>query len=1016
MLPKTYLTQLVPPRIMEAAGRLKNQIWQPVAGPLPVTRSASSREHRPFRAIGDLTFKPVKRLPHVWGRMHDQCWWELTLDLPEDLLKSGETLYLDWRDQGEATLYADGVPWHGIDPGHKIIPLPPAGQTLHIESTCLRSGIWVANEAQGVSPEGSEFRGAFVCTRDDDAWEAWVELSVLIEVLQKEHATHDPERRKLGQGFGYLPTIEQASPLFRKLTTRLDEAVDKLDSKGLPAFRRALRGILRDFPAYPDALECVLTGHAHIDLVWLWPESVGEAKAVHTFSTMNRLMDRFPEMIFGYSQPASYEAVERRSPELMEAVRQRIAQGSWEPVGATYVESDTQLSCGENLVRSFLIGQKGFEALTGRRSSVLWIPDVFGYTGCLPQIMAQTDVPRFFTTKLTWGNISRFPHSSFRWIGNDGTEVLVHVTQAYGYNGTVNVDEINSGQLNYRQADVHDAYLAPTGFGDGGGGVTEEMCLRARVLANMASMPKTRWGKVEQFFEELDGLREKLPAYQGELYLEYHRGVHTTHGDLKAAFRAAERGLQVWEAARCALDRRAVDEQAWKRLVFAQFHDYIPGSSIHEVNMEAVPELQAIAADAEKAAVADLSTGGKQAAASVFNPLPYPQFHYAGPKAGWSRVPALAGLPATDLEPVSTGPVEASTRRLKNDRVDARFDAQGRITRLSVDGEAVPFTAPAGQLVYYPDFPVMFHAWDIDRNTLANPQPQTGKAEVEVRADQPDKGTEVRFTRTVCEASRVTTVYRLDGPEGVLRIRYLIDWQDRNGLLKAVFPTDFRGRHARYGSPFGSALRVQQAARPDDDAMFENPFSRWVSVADDSGQDGFFAVTEAKYGATVFEGNVQISLVRSAQIIDAEKSPAIRRVDVSETFSDLMEHDVSLAIGRTHADTSREDQPAALADRLFTRPVPYEGEAVSAGFHGLTGGPTFQPAWAKPAEAADGSWILRCHETDGRRGAVTLDLAEGWRAEAVDLLERPLDRQPDRTGLYRFRPYELVSFRIRKAG
>ncbi|MEI9999992.1 MAG: hypothetical protein WDO13_12960 [Verrucomicrobiota bacterium] len=205
----------------------------------------------------------------------------------------------------------------------------------------------------------------------------------------------------------------------------------------------------------------MLTGHAHIDLVWLWPEKTGEYKARHTFATMSRLIDHYPEFVFGYSQTASYDAVKRSAPKLADQVKKRIAAGRWDPVGALEVESDTLMACGEALARSFRLGQEGFRRLQGRPSRVLWIPDVFGYCGSLPQIMRQSGVDYFFTTKLTWSNINRFPYSSFRWVGIDGSEVVVHVTQENGYNQAVTAQELRTGAKAYRQSDVHDEFLAP---------------------------------------------------------------------------------------------------------------------------------------------------------------------------------------------------------------------------------------------------------------------------------------------------------------------------------------------------------------------------------------------------------------------------------------------------------------------------------------------------------------------------------------------------------------------------
>ncbi|MGA0368997.1 MAG: alpha-mannosidase, partial [Kiritimatiellia bacterium] len=593
--PNPFL-QLTLPRAAAAFKRIQEKIWREERD-LSVAFASGSGSPVLYPEAVKQDFKPVK-LPFSWGTMFDQNWFRI--ELPAQ--PSGKTLYLHWEEQGESTLYLKGVPYYGFDVAHKFCPLPPGKkQTAYLESMCLQSAIWHP-QATGISREGSVVQKAALYSRNELAWQTYHDLLVLFDLCREVGKSVNGGQLPSTAGIGYHKAVTQVPVLYRRLLRILDDAINALDLEGLEGMSRVLRTGYKQLEGQHEHITCVLTGHAHIDLVWLWPERSSEYKAVHTFSSMNRLMDRYPEFIFGYSQPASYAAVERISPELIKNVKKRIAEGRWEAVGATEVESDTLMACGEALARSFIYGQRGFEALQGHPSKVLWIPDVFGYCGSLPQIMKQTGVEYFFTTKLTWCNINESPYSSFVWRGIDGSEVLVHVTQGNGYNQIASPEEIRRGAEAYRQSDVHDEFLAPTGYGDGGGGVTEEICERVRRIQSLAGMPRTRWGKITDFFENLNALREKLPRWQGELYLEYHRGVLTTHGDLKDAFRKSERAMQIWEAARVVCGGGEVDAQAWKRVVFAQFHDYIPGSSIWEVYEEGVPELRRVADEALKSA------------------------------------------------------------------------------------------------------------------------------------------------------------------------------------------------------------------------------------------------------------------------------------------------------------------------------------------------------------------------------------------------------------------------------
>ncbi|MDR2675524.1 MAG: hypothetical protein LBC18_11875, partial [Opitutaceae bacterium] len=704
-----------------------------------------------------------------WGPKYAQRWFRLALPAPP--AGDTRTRWLEWRDQAEATLYLDGVPYSGLDLAHKYCPLPAGGTSgtgtdsgaggtgsgggagiiaggttgpiaggtgggvatgitadtitggtitggtitggtgtgggcitggtaaaareVLIEAVCIRSAVWLDGTPSPLDERGSRFAPPRLWTRDDLAWDAWNDLRVLLDVLEAEHRDFQPPA-SVGpppKGFAdlvrFTPPVFRASPLFRRWCRLLDRAVDVLDRDGLPAFSAELKKIYRDFPAEPGALRAVLTGHAHIDLVWLWPERVGEFKTVHTWATQTRLLREYPEFRFGHSQPAGYEAVRRHAPALHGRVRGLIAAGRWEATGAGYVECDTQLPCGEALLRGLRIGQREFAALRGGgRARVFWLPDVFGYSGCMPQLLRGTGVEGFFTSKLSWSTVNRFPHTSFRWRGADGSEVAAHVVLLHDYNEAVDIRRLREDALHHQQAAVHPEFLVPTGYGDGGGGPTEEMLERARRVRDLAGAPRAGWGGIEAFFDRLLAVREELPAVTGELLLELHRGVFTTHGRLKAAFRALERALQIQEAAHAAAGAGPVDGRAWRRLVFSQFHDHITGSSIWEVYARAVPELEGLAAEALRGAAAVLGGAAEEA-------LVYPENKYGddgdggdgGGAPGWFNplavtrlwtdggrcyeLPPLSGAPVGRLKRVAADAPRAGAGFLENERVRA---------------------------------------------------------------------------------------------------------------------------------------------------------------------------------------------------------------------------------------------------------------------------------------------------------------------------------------------------------
>lgn len=1005
MLPHNPLQQLTPPRLKKALERLRAGIWRDLGEVPNVSRTDSSPDHIPFHEARKKKRLPIRQTPHHWGRMFEQVWFKVELPRARN---DGETRYLQWRDEGEATVYVDGVPWYGLDPGHQRAPLPPKSRVIWVEATCARTGVWVTGEAQGISEDGSEYHHPRLLLRDDLAWEVYHDFLILFETIALEYNGREKGDR-FGEGFAFRPALFEMSPRFRKMMRMLDEAVDALNAGGLAAMKEKLTAIYKAFPAEEGLPRCVLTGHAHIDLVWLWPERVGDFKATHTFATMAHMLGQYPELRFGYSQPASYEAVARRSPKLIGKVKDLIRKGVWEATGAAYVESDTQLPCGEALVRSITIGQEGFRELSGRPATVLWLPDVFGYSPCLPQILRGTGVDYFFTTKLAWSNITRFPHSSFVWRGNDGSEVTAHILQSCGYNTTARPEELKQTAETFQQADIHGEYLLPTGYGDGGGGVSEEMCERARRLRTLAGLPPAGWDRIEDFFRRMDKVRDELPVYQGEVYLEYHRGVQTTHALLKDAFRAAERAMQTWEAAHVARNRGPVDTAVWKRMVFAQFHDYIPGSSIQEVYDEAIPELAEIRRSAKQAADSALrQTSGRDC---LFNPLPVERtipLEVHGGEPVLHRLPALGGGALASTR-VDLPAVDASGLSLASERVRAIFDPQGRIRSLTIDGQEIEFSEQGAGLLTFPDHPARYDAWDIDRPDLSTSHPPIGPCRSWIEEHNKVRAT-LAFEQSLTDNSRVTTHYSLVAGESVLRVRCRVDWHDYNRLLKFALPTPFKGSRARYGTPFGSTLRPAQPGRPSDEATFEVPASRWAAATDDSGGEGLFVVTESKYGFGCQSGLLHLSLLRSARITRAGENRLLRESRYGHDFSDIGNHDIRFAIGRFDAGAPRAEQPSMLADILYTEALPYRGEPFNCGFEGIEGGDSLVPAWVKPL--GGGSWVLRLHETLGKRGSARLVLAPEFTAHLVDLNDDPLPKGGVRGGTIHYTPYALISVKV----
>ena len=1014
MLPPNPLLQLTPLRAQRGVARLKEIIWR---DPQPLPVEATAAQPRPI-SLADaqkLPRQPV-RPGTTWGRLYDQRWCRIALPAPASG-PADAARWLHWDEQGEATLFLDGVPFYGFDVAHRHCELPAGTREVWLECLCVQAAIW-HSDAKGLDPTGNLFRGARLLRRDDTAWAAYHDLNCLYEwMLELRAREHPGVARELYSMAAQAP-LTDVSPLYRRLLRGLDTALDAFDRDGLPALRRALARVYRDLRDATPLTRAALTGHSHVDLVWLWPEHIGDGKAVHVFANANRLMALYPEFRFAYSQPFAYEAVARRAPPLLDAVRRRLRSGQWEATGAMYVESDSHLPCGEGLARTFMLGQQAFQELTGRRSRVLWLPDLFGFTACLPQVMQLAGVDYFFTTKTTWNTVNRFPHSSFVWRGPGGARVLGHVTQGVQFNNHVTVEQLRAASHANFQSDIHPEFLMPNGYGDGGGGPTEEMCERARRLTALRGLPELKWGQPEAFFDRLAAHRDRLPTQDGEIYLEYHRGTFTTQSRVKSTFRALERALQLREAALVvtAAAPDATLDHAWRRLVFAQFHDFIPGSSIPEVYAEGLPELKQLSAAQTAAASSALGApetsarsararASAAADACVFNPLPLPRRGVIDDRL--VELPPLAGVRLADLAPIAAPPVTVRGRTLSNGRVTARLDARGRLAALTIDGRPLEFETPGADLVVYPDQASNFGPWDIDRHALSLGTPVRTSATITREAAA------LVVRRRVGRASEAVSRYELEPGASVLRLTIDVDWHEEDTLLKLHFPTAYRAREMRCGTPFGSVQRPQLAINAQAEAMWELPMSRWAAVTADAERDGLFVVTEAKYGVSCRDGDLAVTLLRSPRHVGFEEHAPVYPAHLSRLpkpatiFTDQGRQTIKLALGRFDAIAPRAEHPAALADTLFTPPLRYAGAPLASAFLGLDEADTLIPSWAQPLDS--NRWVLRLHEVNGQRGAARLRLAAGWTARKIDLLGRPLSRAPLRDARLPFAPYEIVS-------
>ncbi len=910
-----------------------------IASALPVLLAAARRE---VVTLGPARIAPASNdaanhedyvgVGDRWGGRGQTYWLRLRFRVPEgwgvtdDERVSLHVMLGAYEDISgpEALAYLDGVPVHGVDYNHREIVL----DRVYVDGRPHE----LALEAYSSLKTGPQTIQVLEIVRvDREADALYHDIRVLHDVV-KTMSEDDVVRVRLTHALG---------DAYNALDLRRPSSDAYLHSVGRA--RAILRRAREGMSSGGVRPRTVAVGHAHIDLAWLWPVAQTRRKGARTFSTVLALMDRYPDYHFVQSQPALYEMVKEDEPALYERIKARIAEGRWEPSGAAWVEMDCNLAGGEALVRQFLLGQRFYRDELGVESRLLWLPDVFGYSAALPQVLKGCGVDYFMTTKISWNEYNRLPYDTFKWEGIDGTEVLTHMVTSplnpheqsrstqqafYTYNAKFTPYDVAGNWSAYRQKEVNEELLYLFGFGDGGGGPTAEMQETAQRLRDIPHYIQVEQQSAEQFFRRLDERvwnDPETPRWVGELYLEYHRGTYTSQGWIKKANRQAEllyREAELWSVVAdlrgdptTAERHRQTLTPGWESILFNQFHDILPGSSIREVYDDARVDHQAIKdrgesvrAEAQSDVAASIA-GTSGPALLICNPAP---FDRADPvEMALDEPDALSGLidhagrPMTvqlledDRVLVSASapplgyavysvPSEARARTgAGSEEVDdgdalsiARDVLENRFFRLELDEHAEiaslldkrngrEVIAPGergGRLIAFEDRPLNFDAWDINIYYQDKSYPVDDVASWRVVEQGPLRGG-VEIVRRYGE-STITT--RLLLYRDVPRIDFVthVDWHEHQTLLKVAFPVTVQSPRATFDIQWGNVERPTHWNTSWDWARFETCAHKWADLS--QGDYGVALLNDCKYGYDIRGHTLRLSLVKSGVYPDAE--------------------------------------------------------------------------------------------------------------------------------------------------
>ncbi|MFD0718430.1 alpha-mannosidase [Streptomyces globosus] len=800
----------------------------------------------------------------------------------------------------------------------------------------------------------------------------------------------------------------------------LDAALDEVDPDDVPgtaaAARARLAGVLAS-PAAASAHRISAVGHAHIDSAWLWPLRETVRKVARTASNAVSLMDGHPGFVFAMSQAQQLDWIKSHRPALFERIKKKAAEGRFVPVGGMWVESDTNMVGGEAMVRQFLYGKRFFLEEFGIETRNVWLPDSFGYTAAMPQIIRLSGSQWFLTQKISWSQVNAFPHHTFLWEGIDGTRVFTHFPPVDTYNGDLGGAQLAHAARNYREKGRGTRSLAPFGWGDGGGGPTREHLARAARLRDLEGSPRVEVEAPDAFFEKARAEYPDAPVWAGELYLELHRGTYTSQAKTKQGNRRSEsllREAELWAAtAAVRVPSYAYPyeelERIWKTVLLHQFHDILPGSSIAWVHREARAtyarihtELRAITVAAQAVLAGEGDTG------LVFNCAPHAR---RGVPAGG------AGVPEPPAGRVSLEDRPQGGYVLENGLLRVEVDGRGLVVSavdLAAGREAVAPGQAANLLQIHRDLPNMWDAWDVDafyRNHVTDLADHDSLAAEQHGPDAAAVRVERSFGR-----SRATQWITLRADAKQVDLVTEVDWHEKEKFLKAAFPLDVKAERTASETQFGHVHRATHTNTSWEAAKFEICAHRWIHA----GEPGWGAalLNDSTYGHDVTRDvrpdggqttTVRLSLLRAPRYPDPE--------------TDQGRHTLryALAPGAGIGDAVREGRFLNLPERTLAGAGPVAPLVSVAAAGGTADGAVVVEA-VKLAEDRSGDVVVRLYECLGGRAAAALT-ADFRPAAAVesDLLERPLGGTAvgpvaaDGSVPLALRPFQIVTVRLRRA-
>lgn len=961
----------------------------------------------------------------AWGHEWEYAWLRAEITLPPQA--QGKVIVMDLNPGGEATLFVNGsefgtrraiwvtVPHHSIQ-DNILSESGKAGDRFSLLCEVYAGHFFPSSSFDGCAigpvlpgdctdPLADKLRTSVGQNSfgiwNEEAYQLWVDVKTLTEIMES-----------LPSGSLRAAKIARSLQQFT-LEVDFEQAADNrvVDYK-------KTRELLR------PAMECengsttstfYAIGNAHLDVAWLWPLAETERKVARTFAAQLRLIEKYPEYRFMQSQPQTYKFCQTHYPALFEKIKAAIKKGGWIAEGAMWVEPDTNMTSGESLARQLIHGMRYFKEELGIDCETLWLPDTFGYTAALPQILKNCGIKYLVTQKIFWSynEGEQFPYHYFTWQGMDGSEIVSYLPTSYTY--TTNPQKLIEVWDNRIQKDSMDKFLLPFGYGDGGGGPSRDYIEFAMREKDIEGCPKVKMARPSEIFEDLQAEGGPEHTYVGELYFTAHRGVYTTQAAVKWGNRKAELALregELWGAVAMLTDFHYPNNEmdaAWKKVLLNQFHDILPGSSIARVYHEALLlHKEAIASGNSLTAAAIKKLAGSGNNLLAFNSLSWERNAIVSlPEGGYAKVTippcGYAVVSVTTLEPTEAVKVNVTSSGaiLENSKVKAVFGAEGELSSFVLKSSGREFAnSEMNRFLLYKDVPRTFDAWDIDSIYEQQFIESGSNSKITLLENDPYHCA-IEINKNIGN-STIRQIVSLAAGSSRIEFDTTVEWHELHRLLKVSFPVAVTASEGINEMQYGYVKRPTHRSRAYDKDRFEVCNHRYTALCDEG--HGAAVLNDCKYGVSMLGNAINLTLLRAAA------APELASDNGTQRF--------------TYAFTAWEgsflESPVVRQGYELNVPVVMtKGNVGNASFFTVDGGESVIIDAVKPAEDGSGDIIVRMYES--KRAATTCILK--WNlpmtinsAELCNMLEskesvQSLEFEKNSVNL-QFRAFEIKTLRL----